>query len=122
MGAWCKTRAIVALAAAYAVAAEATLLAIGGPIVGVTGSPAFSLCSPTNSGAAHPAPGGKEHDRPAACAACCCGAPVAPPSAATMAAAYEALSAGSIAAVVASAPTWRFNLDRAHRSRAPPLG
>jgi hypothetical protein len=120
MSAWRKTRAIVALAAAYAVAAEATLLALGGPVVGVTDSHAFSLCSPTNSGAAHPAPGGKEHDCPVACAACCCSVPVATPAAATVAAAFNELPAGSIAA--ASAPIWRFNLDRAHRSRAPPLG
>jgi hypothetical protein len=122
MSAWRKTRAIVALAVAYVVAVEATLLAIGGAVVGATDSPVFSLCSSTDSRAADPAPGGKEHGCPAACAACCCGAPVAPPSATTVAAAYEALPAGSIAAAIAGAPTWRFNLDRAHRSRAPPLG
>jgi hypothetical protein len=122
MSVWHKIRAIVALAAAYAVAAEATLLAVGGPIVGVTDSAALSLCAASNRGGVHPAPGGKEHDCPAACAACCCGAPVAPPSAAVAAVAYEQVPAGSVAAAIVSAPTWRFNLGRAHRSRAPPLG
>jgi hypothetical protein len=122
MSEWRKTRAIVALAAAYAVAAQAILLAIGGPIGAVTDFAAVSLCSASQAGVDHPAPGGKEHDCPAVCAACCCGAPLASPSAATVAAAYAQIPVGSIAATPASAATWYFKLDRAHRSRAPPLG
>jgi hypothetical protein len=122
MSAWRKTRTIVALAAAYAVAAQSILLAVGGPIGGATDLAAASLCSASQVGGPHPAPGGKEHDCPAACAACCCGAPVAPPSAVSVAAAYEQAPAGSIASVPADAATWYFKLDRAHRSRAPPLG
>jgi hypothetical protein len=72
----------------------------------------------------HPAPGGKDkdHDCPAACAACCCSAPVVPPSAAAAVVSYAQVVAGSIADVPTNTATPRFNLDRAHRSRAPPLG
>jgi hypothetical protein len=122
MSAWRKTRAIVALAAAYAVAAQTILLAVGGSVGGVTDLAAASLCSTFQAGVDHPASGGKEHDCPAACAACCCSAPATSRSAATVAAAYERVPAGSIAAVPADAATWYFKLDRAHRSRAPPLG
>jgi len=121
MSAWRKTRAIVALAAAYAVATQAILLAVGCPIGGATDFAAASLCSASRAGVDHPAPGGKEHDCPAACAACCCGAPVASPSPAAAPVAYEQAPAGSVAAAPADAATWYFKLDRAHRSRAPPL-
>ena len=90
-----KMRAIVALAAAYAVALQATFLAIGGIVSGLPGLGAHygpslgatSLCMSSRLGTAHPGPSGQEHDCSAACAACCCGAPAVPPSAA--AAAYE---------------------------------
>jgi hypothetical protein len=122
MSALRKTRAIVALAAAYAVAAQAVLLAVGVPIGGTTDFAASSLCSASQTGVPHPAPGGKDHDCPAACGACCCGAPVVTPSAAAVVVSYAQVVAGSIADVSANRPTWRFSLDRAHRSRAPPHG
>jgi hypothetical protein len=124
MSALRKTRAIVALAAAYAVAAQAVLLAVGGPIGGATDFAASSLCSASQTGVPHPAPGGndKDHDCPAACAACCCGAPVVAPSAAVSVVPYAQVVADSIADVPANTATPRFNLDRAHRSRAPPHG
>jgi hypothetical protein len=122
MSALRKTRAIVALAAAYAVAVQAILLAVGVPIGGTTDFAASSLCSAAQAGVPHPAPGGKDHDCPAACAACCCGAPVVAPSAAAAVVSYAQVVAGSIADVPANTATPRFSLDRAHRSRAPPLG
>jgi hypothetical protein len=117
----CKARAIVALAAAYGLAAQAVLLAIGGPVGGGADF-ASSLCSASQAGASHPAPDGKDHDCPALCAACCCSAPIVPSSAAAAAVSYAQVTASLIAGVPANAPTWRFHLDRAHRSRAPPLG
>jgi len=119
-----KTRAIVALVAAYAVALQATFLVVGGPVAGPTNLGASfgasSLCLSSRPGGEHPAPSGHEHDCSAACAACCCSAPAAPASAA--ATAYEKVPAGLIGAAVVIVPTWRFNSGRAHRSRAPPLG
>jgi hypothetical protein len=124
MSAWRKTRSIVALAVAYTVAVQAVLLAVGGPMGGATDFAASSLCSASQAGVPHPAPGGKDkdHDCPAACAACCCGAPVVPPSAAAAVVSYAQVVAGSIADVPTNTATPRFNLDRAHRSRAPPPG
>jgi hypothetical protein len=121
MNGWGKARAIVALAAAYGVAAQAVLLVVGGPIAS-TGFTASSLCLTPRPGAPPDAPGGKDHDCPAACGACCCGAPVVSPSAAAAAVSYAQVSARPIAGVPINAPVWRFNLDKAHRSRAPPLG
>jgi hypothetical protein len=124
MSALRKTRAIVALAAAYAVAAQAILLAVGVPVGGTTDFATSSLCSAAQAGVPHPAPGGKDkdHDCPAACAACCCGAPVVPPSAAAAVVSYAQVVADSIADVPTNTATPRFNLDPAHRSRAPPPG
>jgi hypothetical protein len=119
-----KTRAIVAVAAAYAVALQATFLALGGLAAGPmdprASFGASSLCLSSRSATPHPAPGGHEHDCSAICAACCCSAPVA--SASAPAIAYEKVPAGLIAAAGVIVPTWRFYADRAHRSRAPPLG
>jgi hypothetical protein len=119
-----KTRAIVAMVAAYAVALQATFLAIGALVAGPTDSAvgfgASSLCLSSRLATPHPTPSRHEHDCSAVCAACCCSAPMAP--AAAPAAAYEKVPAGLIAAVGVIVPTWRFDADRAHRSRAPPLG
>jgi len=120
MSTWRKARAIVALAAAYGVAAQAVLLAIGVPVSGAADF-ASSLCSASQAGASHPAPDGKDHDCPALCAACCCSAPVVPPAVAA-AVFYAQAPASLIVDVSFNTPTWRFPLDRAHRSRAPPLG
>jgi hypothetical protein len=123
MSAWRKARGIVALAAAYAVAAQAILLAVGGPIGGAAGFAASSLCSAFQAGVSHPAPGGRDHDCLAACGACCCAAPVVPPlGAAAAAVSYAQVVAGSIADVPADTAAPLFNVDRAHRSRAPPRG
>lgn len=124
MSAWRKTRSIVALAVAYTVAVQAVLLAVGGPMGGATDFAASSLCSASQAGVPHPAPGGKDkdHDCPAACTACCCGAPVVPSSAVAAVVSYAHVVADSSADVPANTATPRFNLDRAHRSRAPPLG
>jgi hypothetical protein len=119
-----NTRAIVGLVAAYAVALQATFLAIGGSVTGITdlghGLGVTSLCLSSRPGPEHPVPGGHEHDCPAACAACCCGAPAVPVS--VVAAAYENVRADLTSDTVAIVPTWRFTADGAHRSRAPPLG
>ena len=129
-----KMRAIVALLAAYAVALQATFLAIGGPIAGPTvpgaslgsilGSilgptlGANSLCLSLRPSTPHPAPIGHERDCSLVCGTCCCSAPAAAPAAT----AYEKVPAGSIAIAAVIVPTWRFNAGPAHRSRAPPLG
>jgi hypothetical protein len=115
-----KMRTIVALAAAYATALQATLLVIGGPIAGGPDLATTSLCLSSQPGTAHPPPGDHQHDCWVGCAACGCGGPAVPDSA--VPAAYEKVPAALIAATVAIVPTWRFDAARAHRSRAPPLG
>ena len=119
-----KTRAIMAVVVAYAVALQATFLAIGGLLAGPADSAAsfgaISLCLSPQPNTGHPVPSGHEHDCSAVCAACCCSAPVASDSAPGIA--YETVPAGLIAAATVIVPTWRFGADRAHRSRAPPLG
>lgn len=117
MSVWRKTRAIMALTAAYAFALQATLLAIGGPFAGSADFAARPFCSPANSAKEHPAPAGHGYDCLAACLACCCGAPLA-----TAAIGYKRGPARKIAAVADAIPTWRLRVARAYRSRGPPLG
>jgi hypothetical protein len=115
-----KMRAIVALAAAYAVALQATLLAIGGPLVGATGLAAGSLCAQQHGAPANLPAGGNDHGCAAACLACCCGLSVPPVSAPVLAARSALPRRIAPAPAVNSGVPLRF--ARAHRSRAPPLG
>src|ERR1700730_1119773 len=80
-------RALVALAAAYAVALQAILLAVGAPIAGAGEFTALPICSVLGSvlgsalgsalGAGHSAPADRGHDCLGPClAGCCCGTAV----------------------------------------------
>lgn len=111
-------RAIVALAAAYALVVQATLLAIGGVAAGPAGFAAGTLCGQHNGAPAQGPSGAGEHD---CCLAGCCGVSVPPAPAPVPALAYRlALSQPIVLVAVASGASLRF--ARAHRSRAPPFG
>jgi hypothetical protein len=114
-----KMRAIVALAAAYAVVLQATLLAIG-PLTGPAGLAAGFLCAQQHGAPANLPPGRNDPGCAAACLACCCGLS-APPASPPMLAARSALPRriASAPAVNSGAP---LRVARAHRSRAPPVG
>lgn len=110
-------RAIVALAAAYALALQAVLLAFGDPVAGAMRVAALPICA--SLGAGHSAPAGHGNDCLVAClAGCCCGAPVMPVPGA--AASYAPQQGETLAAVLATTPILPFGATAAHRSRAPP--
>ncbi len=115
-------RAVVALVAAYAVALQAILLVLGGPIAGAGDFAAQPICSAFGAAGTGSAPVGHEHDCLAACLiGCCCGATAAPaPGAILVYALKPARTVG--AAGEAATPTLRLSATGAHRSRAPPLG
>jgi hypothetical protein len=115
-----KMRAIVALAAAYAVVLQTTLLAIGGPFGGPAGLAGGFVCARQHGAPASPPPGGNDHGCAAACLACCCGLSVAPASAPAFAARSALPRPIASPPAVNSGVPLRF--ARAHRSRAPPLG
>ena len=112
-------RRIVALAAAYAVAAQAILLGVGGPLAGVADLAAQPICSPAAAGEHYPAPAGHGHGCLGACLACCCAANAAPTPATAVV--YALGPARGIAAAAEIGPEPRLSFTRAHRSRAPPL-
>jgi hypothetical protein len=113
-------RTIVALAAAYAVALQALLLAVGGPIVGAGQFAALPICSAFGSatGTGHSAPAGHGHDCPG-CFGSCCGTPVCP--APSPALTYAPVFLQNVAAVLASVSLLPVPTSAAHRSRAPPV-
>lgn len=121
---WFKMRAIVALAAAYAVVLQATLLAIGlaigGPIAGPAGLAVSSLCARQSGAPVHPPPGGGDHGCLGDCLACCAGVSVPPASAPALV--YRSGLPRRIAVVPAASRRVPLRFARAHRSRAPPLG
>jgi len=113
-------RALVAMAAAYAVALQAILLAVGGPVTaGAVEFGALPVCSGLGSGfgAGHSAPLGHGGDCPGTCLGCCCAPPLgqAPGPAMTYA------PARTVAAAFVTAPPLVVGVPAAHRSRAPPL-
>jgi hypothetical protein len=112
-------RTLVALGAAYAVALQALLLAVGGPIAGAGQFAALPICSALSSasGAGHSAPAGHGHDCPG-CFGCCCGTPVCPAPAPALT--YAPAFLQNVAAVLASVPLLPVRTATAHRSRAPP--
>jgi len=108
---------MVALAAAYALALQAVLLAIGGPIAGATEFAALPICSSLGAGHSAPADGG--HDCLGAClAGCSCGSAAAPAPAPGVA--YWPAPGQSIAAAFAAIRILPFGAAGANRSRAPP--
>jgi hypothetical protein len=113
-----SARTLVALAAAYAVALQALLLAVGVPAAGASEFAAVPVCS--SFGAGHSAPAGHAQDCLGAClTGCCCGAAVFPAPGPAMA--YAPVALLRIAAAPATAPPLRRSVTRANRSRAPPL-
>src|ERR1700688_730044 len=119
-------RALVALAAAYAVALQAILLAVGAPIAGAGEFTALPICSTLGSvlgsalGAGHSAPADRGHDCLGAClAGCCCGAAVGAALAPSLSSAPAPLP--TLAAPFETTPVLLCNATGAHRSRAPPL-
>jgi len=113
-------RAGVALAAAYAVALQAILLAIGAPGGGAAELAALPICSTLGStlGSGHSAPGGQAHDCLGGLG-CCCGTPVCPgPGPALV---YAPLPLHIIASALTAPPRLLLRATGAHRSRAPPF-
>lgn len=111
-------RAIVALAAAYALVLQAILLAIGAPPAGAREFAAVPICSALGPG--HSGPVGHGPDCLGAClTGCCGGAPLVPTPVVLPADAAVPMRSLIILAEAASASHLRF--ARAHRCRAPPL-
>src|SRR5580704_13175142 len=72
-------RTLVALAAAYAVALQAILLAVGGPFARAAEFTALPICSGVGSNpAGHSAPANRGDCCLGACLGCCCGTPICP--------------------------------------------
>lgn len=116
-------RALVALAAAYALALQAILLGVGAPL-GAQGAEfsGLPICSGLGSGhlaGSGSAPLGHAGDCPGACLGCCCGPPTYqfPGSAMT----YAPAPAQIVIVAFATTPPFRVGMPGAHRSRAPPL-
>ncbi len=111
-------RALVALAAAYAVALQMLLLAIGGPAAGATEFAALPICA--SLGAGHSAPADHGRDCLGTCLACCCGgAPVAPAPA--MGVRYVPVPGQFVAGIAEAIAPSPFSVTAANRSRAPPV-
>jgi hypothetical protein len=116
---WHHARGIVALAAAYAVAMQAILLAVGGPVAGSARFAALPICS--TLGAGHSAPRDHNHDCLGACLnGCYCGGGPACPAAGS-ALSYAPALLQSIGAALERRQPLFFRTANAHRSRAPPL-
>ncbi|MGA9010678.1 MAG: hypothetical protein WB495_28250 [Xanthobacteraceae bacterium] len=106
----------IALAAAYAFALQAVLLAFGIPSAG--GVAAVSICS---AAAGHSTPAGQSQDCLEACLTLCCrGAPICLTPAAV--AIYAPAPAQMLTAVPEVGPLPAVRIAAAHRSRAPPSG
>ena len=111
-------RALIALAAAYALTLQAILLAVAEPM-SAGGSEFGSLPICSSLGAGRSAPLRHTGACPGACLGCCCGPPVC--HLAGPAVIYGLAPVQSeIVAIVASVPLV-VSLAAAHRSRAPPL-
>jgi hypothetical protein len=113
----CTASAIVALAAAYAVVLQTTLLAIGGPLAA---SPAFaqdSLCATAKGASRQPMPADRANGCLAACLACCCTA-VAPTAPAMIH--YRSTLPRSMGVKIVAVAALPVSMTGAHRSRGPP--
>jgi len=106
---------MVALAAAYAVALQALLPAIGGPVAGTTDFAALPICS--SLGAGQGTPVGHGHDCLSVCLAGC-GTAAAPTPAPGIA--YLPAPGPSLAVTFEAVRTLPFSATGANRSRAPP--
>jgi hypothetical protein len=113
-------RGLVTLAAAYAVALQAILAAVGGPITAGAGEfGALPICSGLGAGlgAGHATPLGHSGACPGTCFGCCC----APPPCQAPGPAVSYAPAQTVAAAFVAAPPPVVSVPAAHRSRAPPL-
>src|SRR3984957_19979621 len=112
----------IALAAAYAVALQAILLAVAAPAAGAAGISPIPLCAGASTGHSAPAghPGNSGQDCLDACLTGCCGAvPVCPGPAGAII--YEPARAPHLAPALAKSPHMAVRVGNAHRSRAPPI-
>jgi hypothetical protein len=113
----------IALAAAYAVALQAILLAVSVPVGAALGTAALPICSAVGSHpapAGHSAPAGHGQDCLEAClTGCCSGAPVCPAPAGAMI--YAPILAQTMAPPPDTRPDLAERVGNAHRSRAPPI-
>jgi len=116
---WRQTSAIVALAAAYAMVLQPVLLTIRGSLAERQAFGASSLCRPSHGGEHRPAPASHGDDCLSACLACFCGvaATLAPGAASPDLRGLGQRIAARRLVAVAALP----HIDRAHRSRGPPL-
>jgi len=114
-----KAPAFVALAAAYVVVLQAVLLAICGSMAEGQSFGAASLCAPPQGDERHPAPAGHGDDCLSACLACGCGIAVTSARAADRADLRGMVQRIAAPTILPVAATLRVN--RAHRSRGPPL-
>jgi hypothetical protein len=111
-------RSFAAVAAAYALALQATFLAIGFAMAAPAGYAAGALCSHPGDATPDSLPGGGNRSCLAACLACCCGAQTAPAGAVVVFAVAEKSLIAAPVAAVAAAP---WSSTRAYRPRGPPL-
>ena len=112
-----QARAFVALAAAYAVALQAILLAIGGPVADAREFAVLPICS--SLGAGHSAPVGHAGGCLGTCLGCCCGTPVYPAPGPAMT--YAPMPAQTIVVAFIATPLLLVSATGANRCRAPPL-
>jgi len=116
-----SARAAVAFVAACAVALQTILLVFGGSLAGAAGFAGQPICSHSNAATTSPAPAGPGRDCLATClTGCMCGAMAVPVPGAALLYAPEPLQ--TLAAAAGAAPAMRLSVNRANRSRAPPLG
>lgn len=115
-----KSPAVAAMAAAYAVVLQTILLAICGAMAEGQAPIGASLCAASPGGERHPAPAGRGDDCLSACLACCCGVAVEPAPGVAPADLRDPVRGIAAPAILAVATPLR--VDRAHRSRGPPLG
>jgi|SRR5579863_1348031 len=113
-----RLRAVLALAAAYAVALQVILLAVTGPLATGATFAVRPICSHFGAGGSS-APAGQADGRVGACFGCCCGPPIGPTSAPAMT--CTPAPAQTVAVARVTAPRLIAAAARAHRSRAPPL-
>lgn len=113
-------RPVLAQVAAYAVALQAILLVVAGPMAGAAGLFVAPICSHSGVGIPGPAPAGHGCDCIANCLAGCCSTAAGPP--AGIAALDAPRSMQTVVAALAIVPILRSGAAVAHRSRAPPLG
>ena len=117
MTVWRQVRILIAVAAAYAVALQGVLLAVGGPIGGQAQLAASPIC--LGLGAGHAVPGGHDGGCLGGCFGCCCAPSSCPARGPALT--YLPVLALMPAAVFAVPPLPIVRVSQAHRSRAPPI-